>query len=418
LLHSFFAEKRQLEELIWSVSIDAGVESSATLCAVAEVGKFWVDVPRANDARNPDTVSSDKIPATTTKYCACLLKLVQILGRAESWRMKKTPYHPTQRLSESSRIYSSPSQLSSLSGNPLALDLAIDIAFNLLYLDRIDMRVRHCIPALLLERGQIQRAYDFIKFWLLPSSCVFLEELVQGEYDLTNDSNGFEREIISRPFLHLHNQDMLEDPQIWMDFHSVYTGVGMVFELSYIKIQLSKAYTENSPEYEKLHAQARLLFATVHAMNGHLIPPMAAYVVPASGEKAPPPAAIHELLNHMPPGMDLQYQWGNAGGGSIKEAAGIWQRDMLIWDNDPTVSMKVLCTFAKDLLENRSNIPVVPESDPGRTIALEKAKKLVKELKDKYQDSALSADQIMMHPEMAKLMLEQLHEQKSFAKEK
>mmetsp|Transcript_19372 Transcript_19372/g.23802 ORF Transcript_19372/g.23802 Transcript_19372/m.23802 type:complete len:551 (-) Transcript_19372:175-1827(-) len=467
LIGNLFKEKHDLEELMWSrtdCSDLFGDESTDHANSNDEesngvggnlssklplVGQFWIEGGNGGGGSSVKAFSKDAAksfqeqqnqqkshPSTaiTTKYCTCLLKLVQLLGRDESWRVKKTSYHPVTRQHKeqhnSEKDYNNSTtsfndfcneELLPLAGNPLALERSLDMALNLLHLDRTDMRVRSCIPSLFIEMGRLQDAFDYIKFWLQPSTTAIIETLNQNEYD------DLQEEILSRPFLNFSGQDITKSVldissagSAVHDFNLFYPNVGMVFELALIKIKLSKFFqsvsssledlphelnsTESENQSTMLKKEANVLLSTVHGLNSHLLPPMGDYVVP-SVSGGGPPAAVQELLNHMP-GYDLQYRMGNAGGGSKEEAIGIWQKDMVIWDNDRQ-AMEFLRDFCADLATNLLDYP----RDNSYAKATDKAKELITKLKEK--NPKMSADQIMMHPEMAKLMLEQIQECKS-----
>ena len=138
---------------------------------------------------------------------------------------------------------------------------------------------------------------------------------------------------------------------------------------------------------------------------------------------------------------------GNPGGGTIDEASSIWQRDVVLWHVSDPRTMAHLAEFCSDLDgnlvdvrgldgvgggggamagsssaatiddrndEGRSGGEVGGESrDDGPATAAENASKrkeaeeLVAKLRREKPDRTM--DQIMMHPEMAQLMIKHLH---------
>mmetsp|Transcript_3930 Transcript_3930/g.7374 ORF Transcript_3930/g.7374 Transcript_3930/m.7374 type:complete len:127 (+) Transcript_3930:408-788(+) len=122
---------------------------------------------------------------------------------------------------------------------------------------------------------------------------------------------------------------------------------------------------------------------------------------------------------------------GNAGGQSFDEAVSIWQRDMILWHYVNPKTMMFLSEFCRDLEKNLVNVSGLTgccESSRGTdnfnsigsgengdeaSDVMDDAKKreeaedLVAKLQKENPDRTL--DQIMMHPEMAQLMIKHLH---------
>eukprot|EP00580_Thalassiosira_gravida_P005418 CAMPEP_0201654668 /NCGR_PEP_ID=MMETSP0493-20130528/45614_1 /ASSEMBLY_ACC=CAM_ASM_000838 /TAXON_ID=420259 /ORGANISM="Thalassiosira gravida, Strain GMp14c1" /LENGTH=182 /DNA_ID=CAMNT_0048131233 /DNA_START=34 /DNA_END=582 /DNA_ORIENTATION=+ len=150
------------------------------------------------------------------------------------------------------------------------------------------------------------------------------------------------------------------------------------------------------------------------------------------------PPALYTLLNKHPPGFELQYKMGNPGGGSKDEAVGIWQRDMMMWhDLDPR-TMVFLAEFCGGLDGNGNLVDVgclrgevaegvskgdmgdkggvgsgggvayTEKEDDAENLAKRKeAEELVQKLQREKPDRTMG--EIMMHPEMAQLMVKHLH---------
>ena len=145
-------------------------------------------------------------------------------------------------------------------------------------------------------------------------------------------------------------------------------------------------------------------------------------------EAATPPG-LDVLLNKQPPGFELQYKMGNPGGQTLDEAVAIWQRDMILWHVVDPMTMEYLSNFSSKLQETLVSVESlkgVPQngssssSSPSCDIELQdneenankrkEAEELVKRLKEENPDRTM--DQIMMHPEMAQLMIKHLHREK------
>ena len=220
------------------------------------MGEFWHDQPQSVMQKN------------TTKYVVTLLQLVQLLGRGESWRVSKIQSSTLNEQSTTSRRRGE--------GNPLARELAIDLAFQLLYLDRTDMRVRVLIAPLLLEGGYYQEAYDYLKYWLQAETSMMLMDLaLMGGEDVEDEQ--------TMSFLGMKGENMLESPEEWIDGEMVYPSVGMVFELAFLKCTLLcslrnrdhhsselKGIAEQSTE-EELERQTAMLLSLVHKWNSNLL---------------------------------------------------------------------------------------------------------------------------------------------------
>ena len=187
-LSKLWAEKDRLEQCLWYGSGNerrAGTKSTNPFdddyedpemqnnkhlrddqCAI--VGKFWHDQPQT------------KLQKTTVQYCVVLLQLVQLLGRAESWRVSRIVSSQGERFNEG--VHYRKKAL-----NPLSLELALDIAFTLFHLDQTDRRVRILIPSLLLEGGYYQEAYNFMKFWTSANGCLMILDLALPGGEEDND---------------------------------------------------------------------------------------------------------------------------------------------------------------------------------------------------------------------------------------
>ena len=463
------------------------------------VGRFWHDRPSSETQR------------LTTRYCVVLLQLVQVLGRGESWRVAAS------RIGGGCRGVAAGGSRIAADGNPLARELAIDVAFDLLSLDRTDMRVRNLVPSLLLEGGYYREAYGYLKHWLRPEASLRIMDLALTMGTCAGDDDGKD-EAETTTAIRRREDDVLEPPEDWMDGEMVYPSVGMVFELAYLKCRLlcslrsasgmdgdgelladlvgrqcadaAAAVGEEEEERElELERQVALLLSVVHRWNPHLLPNLAGpYDVDAGAIGAAPtpsssspdaaddddgatsaggnvaatstttiavaatavaraPPALSALLNAHRPGFELQYRMGNPGGGTIDEASSIWQRDVVLWHVSDPRTMAHLAEFCSDLDgnlvdvrgldgvgggggamagsssaatiddrndEGRSGGEVGGESrDDGRATAAENASKrkeaeeLVAKLRREKPDRTM--DQIMMHPEMAQLMIKHLH---------
>ena len=397
-------------------------------CAV--VGKIWHDQPET------------KLQKNTTQYCVVLLQLVQLLGRAESWRVSRIVSSQGDRLTNG--VHWRNKAL-----NPLSLELALDIAFTLFYLDQTDGRVRILIPSLLLEGGYYQEAYNFMKFWTSANGCLMI-------LDLALPGGAEDNREKSHSYVDEENQDMLESPAKWMDGEITYPSIGMVFELAYLKCHLlmmlkheSSGSEQNSKLIEsigivgdeELKQQVNLLLSLVHKWNPHLLPKLGkesydicfgAYsssfgISGKSSIHPPTPPALDSLLNLHPPGFELQYSFGNPGGGSIDEAASIWQKDMILWHVMNPFTMEYLSHFCKGLENNLVDTSVLTGlvnansseggvNDAGTSNYQEQrnaaeqrkeAEELVAKLQRENPDRTM--DQIMMHPDMAALMIKHLH---------
>jgi hypothetical protein len=144
------------------------------------------------------------------------------------------------------------------------------------------------------------------------------------------------------------------------------------------------------------------------------------------------PPALSTLLNKHPPGFELQYKMGNPGGGSIEEAVAIWQRDMILWHVVDPMTMQYLSNFCMNLEDNlvdtqclhgglegtsgrgldgslcNGDVDAGLKSSTVESILMRKeAEDLAKELQEQYPDRTM--DEIMMHPDMAQLMIKHLH---------
>ncbi|KAL3766011.1 hypothetical protein ACHAWU_002726 [Discostella pseudostelligera] len=455
------------------------------------VGKFWHDHPKST------------IQKMTTLYCVTLLQLVQLLGRGEAWRVCHIQQQQQQQQFQSSSGGSSSNECHSSStssrrrgpGNPLARELAIDIAYTLLQLDQTDMRVRLLIPSLLVEGGYNQEAYDYLKNWLLVDSSLMIMDLAllggDGGFGGGGGGSGFggrlgggmEEESTTgdtRNPMKFSNCNMMEPPEDWMDGEMVYPSVGMVFELAFLKCHLlcmlrsGQSLPEQDHHYhqagdpvgnvhtslvdqcataggeDELERQVKLLLSLVHKWNPHLLPKLAEpYDIEtgastSSNEGASTLAAVEEgmivpgtppalstLLNKHPPGFELQYKMGNPGGGSVDEAVAIWQRDMILWHVVDPMAMQYLSNFCLNLEDNlvdtnclnggmtvttrAQGLEGSPRGDDAaasvpsnaESIQMRKeAEDLAKELQEKYPDRTM--DEIMMHPDMAQLMIKHL----------
>jgi hypothetical protein len=458
------------------------------------VGRFWHDRP-GSDARR-----------LATRYCAVLLRLVQYLGRGESWRAAAASSSSSSR-GDRRRAGGRSRRRGATGSNPPARELAIDAAFVLLALDRTDMRVRAMVPPLLLEGGYVREAYGYLRWWLRPETTLAIVDLALamggagGTAMMAGDGTTTTK---------IRPEDVLEPPEDWMDGEMVYPSVGMVFELAYLKCRLLCSVRSRGrpppPEEEaailpedgedgdddeiaeiaeivkrcdaadgverELERQVALLLSVVHRWNPHLLPNLAGprgggapppaalpppppmpssdgaddddvdggAAIPAGGDgrgraaTTEAPAGLSALLNARRPGFELRYRMGNPGGGTIDEAASIWQRDALLWHVVDPRTMAHLAEFCSDLDGNLVDIRGLDggarrrvtgssaynegcgegESGDARdVIAEENASKrkeveeLIAKLRRERPDRTM--DQIMTHPEMALLMIEHLH---------
>jgi len=351
VLKKLWDEKKSLEAELYALE------------SPVEVGNFFHELP-PTDAKT-----------LTSKYYICLLNIVQILAREEGWRMTKTDYYHRPDGS---------------AGNPLALRMALDVGLDLLHLERGDLRARLLIPPIYMELGMLQEAYDYLKFWIQPEATEMIMDLVTMEISA--------EEAMTKPFLDLQDEDMTESPETWIDFDMLYTSCGMVFELALLKLKVAQQYEGKIAD--ELKRQVRLLLSAVHKLNPHLLPPLGKWDA-SSGE----PAAVQELLMQQRPGSDLQCRMGNAGGRSLEEAVSIWQRDMVICHGDEEV-MKSLASFCSNVDDNLVELPNQIDDADGKM--REEAEALAARLQ--REQPTLSADGIMMHPEMAALMAKHLQQ--------
>jgi hypothetical protein len=487
------------------------------------VGKFWYDHP------------SSEIQRVTTKYCIILLQLVQLLGRAESWRVAATNNttnnnvdvhcHPCQPILiddqqptttfipgvcvTKKRRGEGNNENNEHIGNPVAREIALDIAYTLLHLDQTDMRIRLLIPSLLLECGYITEAYNYLRHWLsIDTSMAIMDLAIMSELpgmadtesrcvinNVVNATTTFS--IMTSSSLPAYH-DLTEPIEQWMDGEMVYTSIGMVFEMAYLKCHLlcslkqrrllpsSKAVVNDdltdrfdrcaidddncvtTADIKELTRQVALLLSVVHRWNPHLLPKLAdTYDTTNKGDivdeattvdkkddatihhrtPPPPPPALSSLLNVHPPGFELQYKMGNPGGGTIDEAVSIWQRNMILWHIVDPMTMEYLSNFCSRLDENLVNTSVLNgsmrDSMTTPTTTMEKqhnnketdgselkdgtistvvsssddkmsneikrreAEELVRKLQEEKPERTMG--QIMMHPDMAALMIKHLH---------
>jgi len=409
------------------------------------VGKFWHDQPQSGLQKN------------TTKYCVALLQLVQLLGRAESWRVSHF-----QQSKNNSDSHDEGNSRRRGPGNPLSRELAIDLAYQLLSIDRTDIRVRLVIPSLLLEGEYYQEAYDFLKHWLKADTSLTFMDLAlmcgEGEEEIPEvDTTGFPR-----------GEDIVESPEKWMDGEMVYPSIGMVFELAFLKCHMlcslksGQFQTEGSCDGEfasfgmeekagtepisigdrcttlgkdDLELQVRQLLSVVHKWNPHLLPNLGepydietgAFSNNESVMAPSSPPALSSLLNKHPPGFELQYKMGNPGGQTMDEAVSIWQRDMILWHVVDPMAMKFLADFCSNIEENlvdtsclnggvktrvdsslSNGLGKVDKQNISENVLKRKeAEELVARLQRENPDRTMG--DIMMHPEMAQLMIKHLH---------
>lgn len=378
------------------------------------VGEFWHDQPQSAMQKN------------TVNYVVTLLQLIQLLGRGESWRVSKTQSSTNNKQSTSRRRGE---------GNPLARELAIDLAFQLLYLDRTDMRVRLLIAPLLLEGGYYQEAYDYLKYWLQAETSMMIMDLALMGGEEVEDEQ-------TMSFLGIKGENMLESPEEWMDAEMVYPSIGMVFELAFLKCTLLcslrsgdhssielNGIAEKSTE-EELERQTTMLLSLVHKWNPNLLPNLAEHTIhdgaSSDTNTSTTPPGLETLLNKQPPGFELQYKMGNPGGQTLDEAVAIWQRDMILWHVVDPMTMEYLTDFSSRLQEKLVSVESLKgasqNDDSSQKFNVEyqdneenanqrkEAEELVKRLKEENPDRTM--DQIMMHPDMAQLMIKHLHTEK------
>ena len=407
--------KKSLEDLFWeskTIKSTNPFDDEEIYHEYPTVGEFWHDQPQSVMQKN------------TTKYVVTLLQLIQLLGRGESWRISKIQSSTLNEQSTTSRRRGE--------GNPLARELAIDLAFQLLYLDRTDMRVRVLIAPLLLEGGYYQEAYDYLKYWLQAETSMMLMDLALMGGEEVEDEQ-------TMSFLGMKGENMLESPEEWIDGEMVYPSVGMVFELAFLKCTLLcslrnryhhsselKGIAEQSNE-EELERQTAMLLSLVHKWNSNLLPNLAERDGASSDRNdSTTPPGLDTLLNKQPPGFELQYKMGNPGGQTLDEAVAIWQRDMILWHVVDPMTMEYLSNFSSRLQENLVSVESLKgalESNGSSTSCAaenkdneenanqrKEAEELVKRLKEENPDRTM--DQIMMHPEMAQLMIKHLHTEK------
>ena len=546
LLSKLWMQKKDLESQLWSDkryvmtgpsanddrNIDVSNENYCDYSALPppKIGHFWHETPShendanmlnpfgstkdesANDQQKDQKVYLQQNQRTqTTKYCTCLLQMIQLLSRGESWRLKKCNYLQQQNTfistsSKSTSIISSSRQSNLIpSRNPLALTIALNLALDLLYLDRGDMRVRSCVPSILIELNQYQQAYDYIKFWLLPSTHKRIVDLAQYEITVdesmmtkletsVNDTplkatasaeNDGDRDnydnintVSYLPYLNLHQENIYEDCENWIDINEVYTNPGMIFELALIKYKLSCSHPSHIPTgkaelknikndnmidtqeiQNDMLRQAKFLLCLLHfKLNAHLLPslilePRASITNQIQNSRGSQPcqrpAAVQALLSASPPGMDLQYRMGNPGGGSKQEAIGIWQKDMVAWDDDDEAMTFLECFVRTELMPliecdakgslNQVNDDSIIDSilDRYRRSTNDNSDNptslsvLINNLEQKQKKEAidmvdilrrenpklnLTAERIMMHPKMVELMAKHLKEKREFDK--
>lgn len=407
--------KKNLEDLFWeskTIKSTNFFDDEEIYHEYPTVGEFWHDQPQSVMQKN------------TTKYVVTLLQLIQLLGRGESWRVSKIQSSTLNEQSTTSRRRGE--------GNPLARELAIDLAFQLLYLDRTDMRVRLLIAPLLLEGGYYQEAYDYLKYWLLAETSMMLMDLALMGGEEVGDEQ-------TMSFLGMKGENILESPEDWIDGEMVYPSIGMVFELAFLKCTL--LYSLRSGDHhsselngiagksneEELERQTALLLSLVHKWNSNLLPNLAERDGASSDRNdSSTPPGLDTLLNKQPPGFELQYKMGNPGGQTLDEAVAIWQRDMILWHVVDPMTMEYLSNFSTRLQENLVSVDSLkgaPQINGSSTSCdaeykhneenanqRKEAEELVKRLKEENPDRTM--DQIMMHPEMAQLMIKHLHTEK------
>lgn len=446
-LGKLWEEKKRLEECFWKSKktkstnpFDDDAEEEYQEYPV--VGDFWHDRPNSELQKN------------TVHYSVTLLQLVQLLGRGESWRVSRIQSSNKAKQSTGSNMSRRRGE-----GNPLARELALDLAYQLLHLDRTDMRVRLLIPSLLLEKGDAghQEAYDYLKYWLQAETSMMIMDLaLMGGEDDTEEEQTI-------PFLGLEGEDILESPEQWIDGEMIYPSIGMVFELAFLKctllcslksggkINLNESNENNKSTIiaekcitigeEELERQVKVLLSLVHKWNPELLPRLAepytisdgalssenaSEVVDEGTVKPATPPGLNSLLNKQPPGFELQYKMGNPGGQTLDEAVAIWQRDMTLWHIVDPMACEYLVNFCNNLQENLVSVESlkgIPQNCNGGTRSYnfdhqeneenaskrKEAEELVRKLKDENPDRTM--DQIMMHPEMAQLMCKHLNKE-------
>ncbi|KAL7533748.1 hypothetical protein ACHAXR_005431 [Thalassiosira sp. AJA248-18] len=327
------------------------------------------------------------------------------------------------------------------------------------------MRVRLLIPSLLLEGEYYQEAYDFLRHSLQADTSLMIMDLaLMGGHEEEEGAGAIEDNWCKFS----SGENIVESPEVWMDSEMVYPSIGMVFELAFLKChllcslrsgQFQKDLSNNgsyaavvtlaekcvSVGEDELERQVRLLLSVVHKLNPHLLPNLSesydieagalsnkktSVVVEEEGTTVPAtPPALSSLLNKHPPGFELQYKMGNPGGGCIDEAVAIWQRDMMIWHTVDPTAMKFLSEFCSNL-DDRNNLLDTSclrgcvESKSGQSSSSnanvaetqnimenvtkrKEAEELVAKLRREKPDRTM--DEIMMHPEMAQLMIKHLH---------
>ena len=435
VIAKLWEKKKRLESSFWESKKTTSTnpfDDDEVYHEYPTVGQFWHDQPNS------------EMQKKTVNYAVTLLQLVQLLGRGESWRVSK--------IQSSSNNNTQSISMRRGEGNPLARELAIDLAFQLLHLDRTDMRIRLLIPSLLLENNYYQEAYDFLKYWLQAEASMMIMDLaLMGDEEVKEEQ--------SMQFLGMKGEDMFESPEQWMDGEMIYPSIGMVFELAFLKCTLlcslrsgrfnadveSNGIAEKciSVGEEELERQAKVLLCLVHKWNPNLFPNLAEnYTIRdgASSDKetfevnkegvvvSATPPGLDTLLNKQPPGFELQYKMGNPGGQTLDEAVAIWQRDMILWHVVDPMTMEYLSNFSSNLKENLVSVeslkggPQNGSSSSSPSYDMEhqdneenankrkEAEALVKRLKQENPDRTM--DQIMMHPDMAQLMIKHLHTEK------
>ena len=417
-------EKSKLESIMWenksSNSTNPFDDDEEDVFDYPTVGTFWHDQPQNEKEK------------TTTNYCVVLLGLIQLLGRGESWRMSRMQTKTESEWSNSSSRRRGP-------GNPLARELAIDLGYTLLHLDRTDMRVRLLIPSLLLEGEYYQEAYDFLKHWLQIETNLMLMDLAL--------LGGLEDSVDDKKLVSIQTgADMLEPLESWMDAEILYPSIGMVFELAFLKchmlcslrsnnnIEAFGVHDSSAVDEGELETEIKLLLSVVHQWNPHLLPSLGERYWFKTGslspdddfcdmvaQRATPPAL--SLLNKQPPGFELQFKMGNPGGKSLDEAVSIWQRDMICWHVVNPDTMMYLSQFCSNLEKNLVDISCLnggktkPKNEQSVDDAIDETdenilkRKEAEELVSKLRtdNPSITMEQIMMHPEMAQLMIKHLH---------
>ncbi len=437
-------EKKRLEDYFWegkktkSTNPFDDDDDDEIYHMYPTVGKFWHDQPNS------------EMQSNTVQYAVTLLQLIQLLGRGESWRVSKIQQSSS---SISNNTTQSIRRRRRGEGNPLAREHAIDLAFQLLHLDRTDMRVRLLIPSLLLEGDYYHEAYDYLKYWLQAETSMMIMDLA-----LMGDEVEKVEEDQRIPFWGMRGEDLFESPEQWMDGEMIYPSIGMVFELAYLKCTLlcSLRSGQFSPKElhgidaekciavgeEELERQVTVLLSLVHKWNPNLLPNLAehytirdggastdkdASVVNEDGVFVPTtPPGLDALLNKHPPGFELQYKMGNPGGQTLDEAVAIWQRDMILWHVVDPMAMEYLANFSSNLQEKLVTVeslkgvpqngsspiscPMEYQDNEENANKRKEAEELVKRLKQENPERTM--DQIMMHPDMAQLMIKHLHTEK------